>query len=326
MFIEFLLLILGFAMLLGGGDLIVRGASVLAKNLGISQLVIGLTVVAFGTSAPELSINILAAVKGNTEISFGNIIGSNIANIGLVIGCAALIKPLTIEGSIITREIPMMTLASILALIAGSDMFLKGSINVFDRSDGLVFLLLFSVFLYYTISSVFRKREEDPLIDQIEEFQEKKRADSSLFNLLLLISGMFLLFTGGEVSVNAAVKIAEHLHVPKVIIGLTIVALGTSLPELATSIIATFKGQTDLAIGNVVGSNIFNILLVNGICSTIKPISIPVSGGMTDLYMMTFLSLLLLPMCITDKGKVVRWEGIVLITLYFSYNTWRVVF
>jgi len=159
MLINLLILFIGLALLLGGGDLLVRGATALAKILGVPPLVIGLTVVAFGTSAPELTINLLAVLKNNTDICFGNIIGSSIANIGLIIGISALIRPLAVKGVIIKREIPMMVLASLLALVAGMDKFLKGSPNVFDRSDGIILLLIFGVFLFYTIDSCCNRHQ-----------------------------------------------------------------------------------------------------------------------------------------------------------------------
>ena len=324
MVLNLLLLLVGLALLLGGGDILVRGASALAKGFGVPPLVIGLTVVAFGTSAPELSVNLLAAFQGNTEISFGNIIGSNIANIGLILGISAIIRPLAIEGVIITREIPMMLLASLLALIAGMDAILRNSPNIFDRSEGLIFLLTFCVFLFYTIGDVFRRRREDPLMQQAEEISERKSFKKTFYNLLLFIAGLILLVVGGKVSVDAAVAVAELLNVPRVIIGLTIIAIGTSLPELVTSGIATWKGQTDIAIGNVVGSNIFNLLLVNGLCATLRPIPIPPSGGGQDLIMMVFLSLLMLPLCVTDKKKIVRWEGALLLILYVVFSVWRI--
>ena len=324
MTIHLVLLIAGLALLLGGGDLLVRGAAALARSFGISPLVIGLTVVAFGTSAPELSVNLLAAFQGNTEISFGNIIGSNIANIGLILGVSALIHPLAIEGVIITREIPMMLLASLIALVTGMDVFLRNSPNVFDRSDGLVFLLMFCVFLFYTIGDVIRKRKTDPLLQQAEEALEKRSFHTIVYNLLLFMAGLILLVSGGKLAVDAAVAVAELLNVPRVIIGLTVIAVGTSLPELVTSVIATWKRQTDIAIGNVVGSNIFNLLFVNGICATLRPIPVPAAGGGQDLSMMVFLSLFLLPLCVTDRRKIVRWEGIVLLALYLGFNVWRI--
>lgn len=324
MLLNLLLLFVGLAFLLGGGDLLVRGASALARGFGVPPLVIGLTVVAFGTSAPELSVNLLAAFQGNTEISFGNIIGSNIANIGLILGISAIIRPLAIEGVIITREIPMMVLASLLALIAGTDIVLRNSPNIFDRSEGLVFLLIFCVFMFYTIGDVIRKRKEDPLLQQAEHLLEKKSFKKTFYNLLLFIAGLMFLVFGGKVAVDAAVAVAELLNVPREIIGLTIIAVGTSLPELVTSGIATWKGQTDIAIGNVVGSNIFNLLLINGLSATIQPIPVPPSGGIQDLLVMVFLAVLLLPLCITDKKKIVRWEGALLLLVYFVFSGWRI--
>ncbi|MCJ7772751.1 MAG: calcium/sodium antiporter [Desulfobacterales bacterium] len=324
MLIDIFLLVFGLALLLGGGDILVRGASAFARSLGVSSLIIGLTVVAFGTSAPELAVNLHAAVEGNSEIAFGNIMGSNIANIGLILGIAALLRPLAIEGTIISREIPMMILASVLALIAGSDMVLRVSGNVYDRSDGLVFLLLFCIFIYYTTSDVVRERNIDPLLKQAESLPVKKSLKPVGFNIFLVGVGLACLFAGGKFSVNAAVSIAEALNIPRVIIGLTIIAVGTSLPELVTSLIATWKGQTDLAIGNVVGSNIFNLLFINGLSATLRPIPVPSAGGLSDLYMMVFLALLLFPLCITHKKKLVRWEGVLLIAIYFGYNFWRI--
>lgn len=324
MILNLFLLVVGIAMLLGGGDILVRGASAIAKGLGIPPLVIGLTIVAFGTSAPELSINLLAAFNGNTEISFGNIIGSNIANIGLILGISALIKPLSIKGVIIAREIPMMVLASVLTLIAGLDLFLRDAPNLYDRSDGLILLLIFSVFLFYTIGDVlFKKGDIDPLLQEVGELSERKGFKFAALNLLLFAGGLVILVFGGRLTVDAAVAIAELLNIPQVIIGLTIIAVGTSLPELVTSAVATFKGHTDIAIGNVVGSNLFNLLLVCGLSASIFPIPVPAAGGIFDLLMMVFLSILLLPLCVTDK-KVDRWEGGLLLLFYFGFSAWRV--
>ncbi len=324
MLLNLLLLFVGLVLLLGGGDLLVRGASSLAKSIGVPPLVIGLTIVAFGTSAPELSINLLAVLKDNTDICFGNVIGSSIANIGLIIGIAALIRPLAVEGVIIRREIPMMVLASLLALVAGSDMFLRGVSDSLDRSDGLILLLIFGVFLYYTISDVFSKKQDDELIHEVETMKERRSFRKTALNLLILVVGLLFLVIGGKVAVDAAVKVAEALNVPKVIIALTVVAIGTSLPELAAAGIATWKGHTDIAIGSVVGSNIFNLLLVNGICATVRPIPVP-QGGSYDLLMMLFLSLFLLPLGMTNRNRIMRWEGGVLLILYFVFVTLRVI-
>jgi len=324
MLIDSFMLVFGLTLLLGGGNFLVTGASAMARNLGVSPLVIGLTVVAFGTSAPELSINLLGALQGNGGISFGNIIGSNIANIGLVLGLTALIRPLTIESLIISREIPMMILISIITLIVGSDVFLRSSPDIFDRSDGLVLLMLFGVFMYYTIGDVLKKRR-DSLIEEAEEFSGGRGLRDTVLNFVMFVGGLAGLLLGGKFSVDAAVGIAEALEIPQVIIGLTVVAIGTSLPELVTALVATFQGKTDIAVGNVVGSNIFNLLLVNGVCSSITQIAVPVNGGFYDLFMMILLAVFLLPMSITHKKKIVRWEGAVLLAMYLGYNIWRIV-
>ncbi|ARM30580.1 calcium/sodium antiporter [Prosthecochloris sp. HL-130-GSB] len=323
MFLDSVFLVLGLGLLLGGGNFLVTGASALARNLGVSPLVIGLTVVAFGTSAPELSINLLGTLQGQSDISFGNIIGSNIANIGLILGLTALIRPLVIESVIISREIPMLILVSLFALIAGNDILLRSAANVYDRSDGLVFLMLFGVFMYYTVGDVLRKHR-DPLVEEAEEFAGGRGLRDTMMNVALFAGGLAALIFGGKLSVDAATAIALALDVPQVIIGLTVVAIGTSLPELVTSLVALFQGKNDIAVGNVVGSNIFNLLLVNGLCSTVRPIDVPAAGGLSDLLVMMLLTLFLLPMSITDGRKIVRWEGAVLLGIYLAYNVWRI--
>ena len=325
MTLHLLLLFAGLALLLGGGDLLVRGASALAKSFGISPLVVGLTVVAFGTSAPELSVNLMAAFQGNSDISFGNIIGSNIANIGLILGISALIRPLAIQGTIISREIPMMLLASALALLAGMDNLLRQAPNAYDRTDGLILLLIFCVFLYYTIGDILRAKPDDPFLEEIENFPGKKSFSRMVANLLLFAGGLLFLVLGGKLAVNGAVGVAELLQIPKAVIGLTIIAVGTSLPELVISGMATLKGQTDIAIGNVVGSNIFNLLFITGLSATVTPIPVPAAGGWQDLVMMVFLSLFLLPLCLTDRKRIVRWEGALLLLLFIGFSAWRVV-
>ena len=323
--IDFLLLVLGMAMLLGGGDLLVRGASALAKNLGISSLAIGLTVVAFGTSAPELAVNTTAALRGSGDISFGNIVGSNIANIGLVIGCAALLRPLDVKGSVISREIPMMLLATLAAVILGLDMAVRGSENMFDRSDALILLLFFGVFLYYTISEVLQHRPTDSFVSQTLEKGIDGEKHSLMLNVVFTGAGLALLVYGGKVAVDAAVNIARTFHVSEAIIGLVLIAVGTSLPELVTSVVASIKAQSDLAIGNVVGSNIFNLLFIMGTTSVITPVALPASGYL-DLIMMAVLSVILLPFAISGRHRISRIEGGILLLLYCTYMAWRVLY
>lgn len=323
MLFNILLLIAGLGLLLAGGDGLVRGASSFARGFGIPPLVIGLTVVAFGTSAPELAINMMAALQKQSGISFGNVIGSNIANIGLILGASALLKPLSVESTVIRREIPMMILASLAAIIMGFDALLHQSPNFYDRTDGLVFLLFFSVFLYYTAGDVFRPKLSDQLVQEVQETKLAEESRRLTRDAILIVGGLAALIGGGKLAVDAAVRIAKFMAIPDVVVGLTIIAVGTSLPELATSLIATWRGQTALAIGNVVGSNIFNILFVLAVCSITTPISIP-AEGYKDLLAMGLLAVILLPFAISDKSRIMRWEGALLLIFYLGYTVWLV--
>ncbi len=324
---SFLLLAAGLAMLLFGGDLLVRGASALARVLGISELVIGLTVVAFGTSAPELAVNVLAAWEDRGEISFGNIIGSNIANIGLILGISAMIRPLAIQGQVIRRELPMMLLATVATVIMALDLALRDQAGAFDRSDGLIMLLLFGVFLYYTVAQVLVDRQPDAINVESSEFLARVAPDGGRASLprsaFLTVAGLTLLVIGGRVTVDQASALALAFGVPEVIVGLTLVALGTSLPELVTSIFAVCRGQSDLAIGNVIGSNIFNLLFILGTTAALRPIPVP-EGGFFDLNWMTGLSLILVPMVLTTNRRIMRHEGLILLGAYFVFVIWRI--
>ena len=312
----------GFAMLLGGAEALVRGASALARLFGVSPLVIGLTVVAFGTSTPEMAVNLTAALSGASEIAFGNIIGSNIANAGLILGLTALLKPLEIESQIISRELPMMLLASVGAVVLGFDPLLRGTLPLYDKADGLILLLFFGVFLYYTIGDVLRKRKSDALVREASASLSGAGAHSYLVQWGLIVLGLAGLVLGGRVTVDAASALALAFGVPQVVVGLTVVAVGTSLPELATSLVATWRGQTDIAVGNVVGSNIFNLLFVAGLCATIRPIVVP-AGGLADLLVMTAFAVVLLPFALLNHRRIVRREGLVLFLAYAGYVFWR---
>lgn len=325
MLLDVFMIIGGLACLLIGGDFLVRGASALAEDLGVSPLFIGLTVVAFGTSAPELSVNLLAATQGNTEISFGNVVGSNIANVGLILGCCAIMRPLSVEGIIIAREIPMMLLATLATVILAGDSILRGEPGQLDLADGLILLLLFCVFLYYSTGDVLRKRASDPLLEELGEYVKPAGVHTKIWNVCLLLLGLGLLVIGGKLAVDGAVAVAESLGVPRVVIGLTIIAIGTSLPELVASGMATWKGKTEIAIGNVIGSNIFNLLLVFGVCSTVTPLSVPAVGGIQDLAVMLLLSALLFPLSLSFRQNLVRVEGVMLLSIFISYMAWRVL-
>lgn len=318
------MMILGLGGLLAGGDLLVRGASALARSLGVSSLVIGLTVVAFGTSAPELSVNLLAALRGSSDLSFGNVVGSNIANTALILGCCALLKPLAVQGKVVSRELPMMLLASLAALTMGADLFLDGTVSVFARADGIIFLLLFVVFMYYTVSDVLCNRKGDPFVQQVIQEQTAPKIHPVFLNSLLVAAGLFLLIAGGKITVDNAVLFAETIGISKAVVGLTIIAVGTSLPELATSVVATFRGEPDLAIGNVVGSNIFNLLLVLGLSATVRTIEVP-ARGIVDLLMMVFLAVLLFILAMKRGNRIMRVEGVLLLLLYSGYTAYRVM-
>jgi len=322
--VDSLLLAVGMALLVAGGRFLVAGASQLAGTLGVSELTVGLTVVAFGTSAPELAVNTLAALEGSADIAFGNVIGSNIANIGLVIGLCAMLRPLLIDSLILRRELPMMLLATSAALILGLDR-IRGESEAYDRADGVIFLLLFSVFLYYSIAEIVRGRRQDPMAEAAAESAHRDRFWNAGKAALLAAAGLVLLLGGAELTVAHASALAEELGVPRAVIGLTIIALGTSLPELATSLVATWNGQTDLAVGNVVGSNIFNLLFILGATSVIRLVEVPVEAGSTDLAAMAAFSLALLLLARAQGSLIVRSQGAVLVAAYLGYMAWRVV-
>lgn len=326
--LSIVLLVVGLAMLIVGGDLLVRGATDLARLLGVSELIIGLTVVAFGTSAPELAVNVLAAFEDKGEISFGNIIGSNIANIGLILGVAAMIRPLKIRGQVIRRELPMMLLATAGIIVTAADATLRADTPRFDLSDGLIMLLLFCVFMYYTVAEVFANLAADAIREESESFVAKAEADgprgSLPLSVLMTAGGLALLAGGGHLTVDRAAHLALALGLPQVIVGLTLVAVGTSLPELVTSVIAARRGQSDLAVGNVVGSNIFNLLLILGVSALVRPIPVP-AGGWLDLFWMAGLSVLLVPMVLTTRNRIMRYEGVILLSTYATYLGWRLI-
>lgn len=320
--IDVLLVIFGLGMLLVGGELIVRGASKLAKAFNVSKLVLGLTVVAFGTSVPELAVNLAAAISGRGELCFGNVIGSNIANIGLILGIAALLAPLSVQKPVVTREIPIMLLSVLSVAVLGLDEWLDGTPNNYSRSDAFVLLLIFGVFLYSTAYHVFNSQGHgaDELVSRKSLFSERPPQLWKYVGITLV--GLVLLAIGGEVTVRGATGLAQLAGISQVVIGLTVVSIGTSLPELVTSITATRRGEVDLAVGNVVGSNIFNLLLVLGASNAISPTTLP-AGGYTDLLLLVVLSIILLPMSITG-WRLDRKEGAVLLFSYVVYVTWRV--
>ncbi|SDW58824.1 cation:H+ antiporter [Marinococcus luteus] len=308
---SYLLLLIGFALLIKGADFFVDGASKIAGNLKVSPLLIGLTIVAFGTSSPEATVSVLAALEGNAGVALGNVIGSNIFNITLVIGVTALIAPLAVENETVRKEIPFTLLAGVALLILMSDTALQAlSENVITRSDGFVFLLFFTVFLYY-IFEVARRNRAAQTNDQ------SAPAAPWTKNILLTVGGLAAIIFGGDLVVDSATEIALTFGMSETLVGLTIVAIGTSLPELITSITAAIKKETDIAIGNIVGSNIFNIFFVLGAASVISPLAVE-SKIFMDISLMIILTVILLVFSRTNF-RIGRREGAVLAAAYIIY-------
>tara|TARA_B110000444_G_C18795939_1_gene574854 strand:- start:666 stop:1616 length:951 start_codon:yes stop_codon:yes gene_type:complete len=312
---------LGLLLLLGGGAAMVRGASGIAESYGVSPLVVGLTVVAFGTSAPELVVNVLGALKGQTELAFGNITGSNLANLGLVLGSAAIITPMSLQGKIIRRELPLLLLGMTVLLIMTLDPLLRGESSFIDRSDGLIMLLLFGIFIYLAVTD-FVRQDHDSLVAIIDGLDIVSHAEKRT-NWLLVLGGVVCLALGGQLTIDYGTDLAESLGVPPVIIGMLVLAIGTSLPELITSIFAAMKGEADLCVGNVIGSNIFNGLFVLPISALVSPLMVPVGGGLDILVSLIF-AVFLIPIFIFGKGIMNRQVGVLFVISYIGYMTFRV--
>jgi cation:H+ antiporter len=317
-------LIIGVTLLLGGGEAVVRGAAALARKLGISPLAIGLTVVAFGTSAPELAVNVTAAFADQPDLSFGNIVGSNLANIGLVVGCCGLIRALPIKSVVVAREIPMMLLATVAIIVMAADGLIDGDAPLLDRGDGILMLLFFSVFLYYTVGGLLRQRTEHPVFEDLITGELPGVSPGVAFarDSLITLAGFGALLYGADLTVDGATALARRFEVPEVVIGIAVVAVGTSLPELATGVMATLRGHMELAIGNVVGSNIFNLLLVLAVTVCIRPLEVP-ARGMIDLAFAAALSVALLVVSLTNYRRILRAEAGLLLASYVAYVAWR---
>lgn len=314
--ITYILFILGFVFLIKGADFLVDGSSSIARKFNISSIVIGLTVVSFGTSAPEFIVNIFASLQGNTEIAIGNIIGSNIANILLILGISSIIYPLVTKKNTVWKEIPLSLLAAMLLGVMANDAFFDGSsFSGLTRIDGIVFLSFMVLFLYYTFGI---SKVTGECIDEIT--QEISTSKSMVF----VVMGFVGLVIGGKWIVDGAVAIAETFNVSQSVIGLTVVAIGTSLPELATSALAAYKRQTDIAIGNVIGSNIFNIFWILGFSSIIRPLPFLGSSNV-DIFMVILSSaILFFIMFIGKKHTVERWQGVSMVILYIAYLTYLI--
>lgn len=293
----------GFLILTLGAEALVRGATTIALRLGITPLVIGLTIVAFGTSAPELAVSVKAALAGNSGIALGNVIGSNIVNIGLILGITALIRPIEVKSEMVKRDIPIMILASMLFW----GLLLDGELSLIDGVILLSFMLGYLVFSYFSA-----KNTNDADGEVIEEGPK-----NPLLSLLFIAVGISMLVGGGILFVNGAVDLAKVFGVSEVIIGLTIVAIGTSMPELVTSVLAALKGQSDIAIGNIVGSNIFNILGILGVTAIVYPVS-GLGFQSLDFIVMLALAVIILPFAWTGL-RIGRREGATLLIAYLGY-------
>jgi len=305
MLLNLLILILGFVLLIKGADLLIDGAVSLAKKFHISEIAIGLTIVAFGTSAPELIVNIISAIKGHPEICYGNVLGSNMFNTLVVLGIAGLIKPIVIQKGTIRKEIPLVFFGTILVLGLSNNFWLEG--NLLSRIDGVILIICLIIFIVYVIRIP-------------RQMLQVEYADIPLLKTILyLIGGILALFLGGELVVRNAVEIAQRFQVSEKFISLTIVALGTSLPELVTSLIALHKKSSDIAVGNVIGSNLFNIFMVLGATSIIKPILYSVELNI-DMYILAAITLLLFLMVFVGKiNKLNKYEAGMLLIIYGGY-------
>ncbi len=305
---SYLFVLLGVALLYAGGELLVRNASQLARTFGLSSLVIGLTVVAFGTSAPELATTLLSTLEGSPEVAVGNVVGSNIANIGLILGLTALIYPLQSARRFIRREVPFM-------VVVGALLFPVFWDGVVARYEGLLLLAFFGGYLWYQFR---RSKGVSEVAPEAPEDEAPKRTVPSWRAWLGVAAGVAVLVAGAQALVTGAVTIAQGFGVPERVIGLTLVAVGTSLPELASSLVAALRREPDLILGNVVGSNIFNIVAILGLTALIYPIRVGYADIQTDLLVMLGLSIFVLPLML-PRYRLGRTGGVVLLALYAAY-------
>lgn len=313
-----ILLIISFVMLIKGADWFVEGASKLADKLGISQLVIGLTIVAMGTSAPEAAVSITSALKGNSGIAIGNILGSNILNILLILGITSVIIPVAVAKSTLFYEIPFMIITSVAVLLLGMK---NSDVSRLDGVFILVIFLLFIVSLIYMERKRNLKLTKELIVDESQVVTQEKKATQKSNNLfkvviLFLLGGGFIVW-GSSITVNSASAIAVTFNISPRLIGLTIVAFGTSLPELITSVMAAIKGKSDIAIGNIVGSNIFNILFIVGVAALINPIEFEPSFIFDGI--ISIVAAIVLFLCVLKSKKLTKASGVIMLLLYFGY-------
>lgn len=308
MILNVLFILVGIVLVLWGADRLTDGAVAVAEKLKMPQIVIGLTIVAMGTSMPEFCVSLVSALKGTTDLAVGNIVGSNIFNTLLIVGVSAWVAPMTILKSTVRKDIPFALFASVVLLI----MCLDGNIS---RLDAGILFVLFLVFMYVTLKGA--KTKEDDTTAKTDSIEDNKKPMTAWLSIVWIIVGLACLIGGSNLFVEGATKVAEHIGVSEAVIGLTIVAGGTSLPELATSVVSARKGNSGIAIGNVLGSNVFNILAILGVTGVITPMHLQ-GITMLDLSMMVFSTLLVWLFSFT-KYKIARWEGIVLTIVFIGY-------
>ena len=317
MIADILLFIVGLALILSGANALTDGASSIAKRMKVSELVIGLTIVAFGTSAPELAVSAISAIKGNGDIALGNVVGSNLFNTLMIIGCTVLVRPLKVSRLLIKKEIPLCILASFVLILLCADATEGCVAGGLSRTDGLVLLCFMAIFLSHTFS-IAAGEEQNASESGIKEMPLWRA-------ILFSIGGLLFLIAGGESFVRGASGLARALGASESLIAVTIVAGGTSLPELATSVVAALKGRSEMAVGNVVGSNLFNIFLILGLSSIISPIKLAGIGAI-DLGMVLLSSIVLWFVGVFYKERTItRAEGALMIALYVAYTLYLIL-
>ncbi|HJC16657.1 calcium/sodium antiporter [uncultured Alistipes sp.] len=315
---DILLLILGLALILGGANFLTDGSAALAQRFRVPEFIVGLTIVAVGTSTPELVVSVLSAAAGNSDVAIGNVVGSNIFNVFVILGICALIAPLPLTGGNIRRDIPFVTAASVLLLLFTSDRLLGlGQADAIGRIDGIIMLLLYIALIRYTIRAEGRTAVQ--ATPETAAAGKPQRGKAMWLIVVMIVGGLAGLVFGGELFLRSATAIARALGVSESVIAITLVAGGTSLPELASSVVSLIKGKADMALGNVIGSNIANILLILGLSATINPLTL---GGITriDLLVVLLSSVLLFVSAFTFRRKAVdRWEGFLFLVIYALY-------
>jgi cation:H+ antiporter len=317
MFWTFLFLLFGFFLLIKSAEILIDGAAGLAKRSGIPKIVIGLTLVAFGTSAPEATVSIVSAVQNISDIAVGNIIGSNIANTALIIGALCMLRTVPVLQTTFTRGLPLNILAILVLIVLGYDVFFQNNTVVFNRfslGDGLILILFFIIFLYYVYGDFkFAGAMENEIVKKERKFFKNKLG----ILILMIVVGVIGLITGGNLVVKYAVELAAVFGLSQAVIGVTVVALGTSLPELVTSVVAVVKNEDDMAIGNIIGSNVFNIFLVLGVSSIIHPLDFA-PKFLADLTFLFGITVLLFGL-IGEKRQLTKRHGMMLLASYFMY-------